>query len=235
MIKHPFKNLKIIVALGMVITTIAGCSGLDVVGKQSITSFEAIVSALPNNVTPDEANGGYSLSSPDGAVRFIWSKDYSSSTTNDVMLELDSAPFIQAGLDTSKLPENYRVDGEKLIVGKKLGSDKITYSGEPTAISAYEEIVNRYRASINFHTSLDHYGVMLGDGNMFEWAKDTAKNSATGEVQDKDIVFVLNPEPLINAGVDPQKVTSWAYAQVEVDDNGKTVQVWKFLKPFDIL
>ncbi len=39
----------------------------------------------------------------------------------------------------------------------------------------------------------------LGNGNMFEWAKDMQKN-------DKDIVFVLNPQPFIDAGVDPAKV-----------------------------
>jgi hypothetical protein len=52
--------------------------------------------------------------------------------------------------------------------------------------------------------------------------------------QDKDIVFVLNPEPLIAAGVDPEKVEGWAYAQVPVEENGETTQVWKFLKPFDL-
>lgn len=59
-------------------------------------------------------------------------------------------------------------------------------------------------------------------------------NSATDENQDKDIVFVLNPEPLISAGADPEKVEGWVYTQVEVEENGKTEQVWKFLKPFNL-
>ena len=74
----------------------------------------------------------------------------------------------------------------------------------------------------------------LGDGNMFEWAKDMLKNTATNTDQDKDIVFVLNPEPLIAAGVDPAKVTGWVYAEVPVEENGKTTQVYKFLKPFNL-
>ena len=69
---------------------------------------------------------------------------------------------------------------------------------------------------------------------MFEWAKNLSTNSATGENQDKDIVFVLNPEPLIAAGVDPEKVEGWVYAQVAVEENGQTVEVYKFLKPFNL-
>jgi hypothetical protein len=70
--------------------------------------------------------------------------------------------------------------------------------------------------------------VNLGGGNLFEWAKDMGTN-------DKDIVFVLNPEPFIAAGVDPGKIRGWDFAKVTVDDaNGKPVQVDKILKPFDL-
>jgi len=70
--------------------------------------------------------------------------------------------------------------------------------------------------------------VDLANGNMFEWAKDMSKN-------DKDIVFVLNPQVFIDAGVDPAKVEGWVFAKVEKEDeNGKKIQVDKFLKPFDL-
>jgi hypothetical protein len=42
--------------------------------------------------------------------------------------------------------------------------------------------------------------------------------------------FVLNPEPLIAAGVDPEKAEGWIYARVPADDG----DVWKFLKVFDL-
>lgn len=82
------------------------------------------------------------------------------------------------------------------------------------------------RERLGYHAEMDHYNVNL-DGAMFEWAKDLAAN-------DKDIVFALDPEPLIAAGADPEKVEGWTYAQVPVMRDGKAAQVWKFLKIFDL-
>ena len=239
------KKIKIIAALTAMLAVAASliaCSSLDVVGKTSITSFNEVLKIIPDNVKEDDLNAGWSLTSPDGSVRFIWSADYSKSPLHDVMLEFDAQPFLDAGLDPSALPENYAyykgdamgsMGSDMLMVGKKLGeSDKV--SGTSNALSAYELIVNNYRDTINYHTTLDHYGVKLGEGNMFEWAKDMEINGYDDSNQDKDIVFVLNPEPLIAAGVDPEKVEGWIYTQVSIEENGKTEQVWKLLKPFNL-
>ena len=235
------KKIKLIAAVAAVLAVagvFAACSGdlkgLDVVGKQSITSFDEVLKTIPDQVQADEPNVGWALSAPDDSVRFIWSEDYSKSPLHDVMLEFDAEPFLNAGLDQSKLPKNYASYNKMLMVGTKLGNDKLTYSSDPTALEAYGQIVGKYRDAINYHSSLDHYGVKLGDGNMFEWARDMKTNGYDNSNQDKDIVFVLNPEPLISAGVDPEKLKSWVYAQVSVEENGKMTQVWKFLKPFDL-
>ncbi len=224
------KNKKISVILiltTMILTATVGCSQLDVVGRESVTTFNAVLDAMSDNVEADEVNVGWSLKAPDGTVKFIWSKDYSKSPLHDVMLEFDAKPFLDAGLDTSKLPEDIAFYEGMLMVGIKLGKDELKYKSDPTPLSSYEQIVDLYRDTIGYHTVFDHYGVDLGDGNMFEWAKDMSTN-------DKDIVFVLNPEPLIEAGVDPEKVKGWVYAQVPIEENGKTTQVWKFLKPYNL-
>lgn len=221
---------------------LTGCSSLDVVGKASVTSFKEVLNTIPDNVTADEENAGWSLMAPDGSARFIWSADYGQSPTYDVMLEIDAQPFLDAGLDPEKLPDSYAFyesdtlgssGGQVLMLGKKFGGNEKAGSTS-AALSAYELIVSKYRDSINYHTSLDHYGIMLNGGNMFEWAKDMKTSGYDNSIQDKDIVFVLNPEPLIEAGVSPENVEGWAYAQVEVDENGKKEQVWKLLKPFDL-
>ncbi|HHV09114.1 MAG TPA: hypothetical protein GXX75_02395 [Clostridiales bacterium] len=206
---------------------LTACGKLDVIGDGSIKSFDAVVNRLGGQVTEDTGFGGWSLTAPDGAASFLWSKDYSKTTSNDVQLAVKAQPFIAAGLDVDKLPQGILV-GDELILGTELGDDAITYSGEATPLSSYEQIVKLYRYNISYHTALDHYGVELSGGNMFEWAKDMKTN-------DKDIVFVLAPDILIEAGVDPSKVDGWVFAQVEtMDHSGKKVKVGKFLKPFDL-
>ncbi|MDR2753532.1 MAG: hypothetical protein LBB50_04400 [Oscillospiraceae bacterium] len=229
-------------AVAVMFSACGGLKGLDVVGQQSITSFDEVLKTIPGKVKADALNAGWALSAPDDSARFIWSADYSKSPLHDVMLEFDAQPFLDAGLDPEKLPDNYvfyegdamgGMGTKMLMVGKKLGSNGKA-SNTASALSAYELIVDKYRDSINYHTSLDHYGVKLGDGNMFEWAKDMKQSGYDNTNQEKDIVFVLNPEPLIAAGVDPEKIEGWAYAQVQVDENGKTEQVWKLLKLFNL-
>lgn len=229
--KRKRDKISLILA-GVIITlSLSACTGvsqqLDVVGKESITSFGAVLEAMDGKITFDEMNGGWSLSAPDDSSRFIWSKDYSASPLHDVMLEFDAQPFLDAGLDTSKLAENISYYDGMLMVGTKLGENKLEYSSEVTALASYEQIVNLYRDNIGYHMALDHYGVNLGDGNMFEWAKDVSTN-------DKDIVFVLNPQPFIDAGVDPNDVEGWVFAKVPVDVDGKPAEVDKLLKPFNL-
>lgn len=204
------------------------CGKLDVVGKDSVRAFETLLQTVPGGAAADEQNGGWALSAPDKSARFIWSKNFRESPRRDVMIVFDAAPFIAAGLDPAGLPETITVVEDNIIAGTKLGNEELRYQGEPSPMASYEQIVNLKRGSIGYHGAMDHYGVNLGGGNMFEWAKDLDKN-------DKDMVFVLNPEPFISAGVDPEKVRGWVYAKVPVDDeNGKPIEVDKLLKPFDL-
>jgi hypothetical protein len=213
---------------GLCVLAALSCGKLDVVGTGSIESFEKVLNRIPQALTPDEAHGGWSLAAPDDSARFIWSRNYAASPRFDVMIEFDAAPFIAAGLDPGKLPENFSLSGGKITTGTKLGTEELKYSGEASPLASYEQIVKLKRNSIGYHMALDHYGVSLGDGNLFEWAKDMAAN-------DKDIVFVLNPEPFLNAGLYPNSIEGWVFTKVTVDDeNGKPIQADKILKPFDL-
>lgn len=206
--------------------TFSACGSLDVVGNYASTSFEAVLNKIPDQIKADEANNSWALTSPTGE-RFIWSKDFSVQITSDASLEFDAKPFIDAGLDITKIPAGMVVD-DKIAFKAELGTEKFTYQGDPTPIDSFNEIVRTNRDVIGYHQALDHYGISLGDGNMFEWAKDMDMN-------DKDIVFVLNPQPFIDAGVDPAKVEGWVFGKVEVMGmNGKPEQVDKLLKPFDL-
>jgi hypothetical protein len=223
----------IAITIGAVVTVLLSmaCNKLDVVGNNAKVSFAAVLSALDGEITVDDSSGGWRLDAPDGGAAFIWLPDYSKSRSYDAALIFDAAPFINAGLDVQKLRGDFTVIstsiGGTITVGVKLGSQAAKYSGAPTPLASFEQIVDVKREVIGYHAALDHYGVTIGDGNLFEFAKDMAKN-------DKDIVFVLNPQPFIDAGVNPATVEGWAFAKVPVDVNGKPVEVDKFLKPFDL-
>jgi len=185
------------------------------------------LAAMPDSISEDEKNGGWSITSPEGNEKFIWSKDFSASTPHDVMLEFDLKPFVDAGLDINKLPVGTATE-DKIMLGISLGDEELNYDGEATPLESYKKIVELKRDQIKYHEALDHYGIDLGDGNMFEWAKDMSTN-------DKDIVFVLNPQQFIDAGVDPSNVEGWIFAKVSVmDEDGKPIEVDKFLKPFNL-
>ncbi len=222
------KKRLILIPLLLIMTLIyASCSQLDIIGNKSITSFKEVLAAIPDKIAADEVNGGWTLTAPDNSARFFWSNDFSKSKIYDVMLEFDAKPFIDAGLEIDKLPDGI-ANGDKLIVGTELSSENLTYDGEATPLASYEKIVQLKRDSISYHAALDHYGVDLTGGNIFEWAKDMGKN-------DKDIVFVLNPQIFIDAGVDPKEVEGWVFAKVEtMDKDGKKFEEDKFLKPFNI-
>jgi hypothetical protein len=217
------------VVLVLCLAALVSCGKLDVVGTDSAKSFDKVLRQIPQAVKPDGMNGGWSLSAPDDSVRFIWSRNYAESPLHDVMIEFDAAPFIAAGLDPQKLPERFAFYDGKIMAGTKLGGETLKYSGEVTPLASYEQIVKLKRNAIGYHMALDQYGVNLGDGNLFEWAKDMSAN-------DKDLVFVLNPEPFLKAGVDPDRIDGWIFTKVTVDDeNGKPIEVDKILKPFNLM
>ncbi|WP_101909607.1 hypothetical protein [Marasmitruncus massiliensis] len=223
-----YKKVFLVSMCFMILGFTAACQQLDVIGSDALKSFQEVTNTVPDRIEADEMNGGWALTAPDDSVRFIWSKDFSKSPLHDVMLEFSAQPFLDAGLDTGKLPEEIVVYEDKIMVGTKLGEEAFTYRGDITPYASFEQIVRLKGDSIGYHTALDHYGIDLAGGNMFEWAKDMNTN-------DKDIVFVLNPEPFIEAGADPDKVEGWAFAKVPtMDKDGKKVEVDKLLKPFNL-
>jgi hypothetical protein len=224
--------LKKKIAMSAIALTVAlalsACQATDVIAKGATSSFDAVTNKLGDKVAFDQKYNAWALASPTGE-RFLIAKDFTGNA--DTIQEFDAKPFLDAGLDITKLPaEVFQYDqaSNKLLVIGEIGSDKFNNTGEAKISDTFKEIVRTNRNSIGYHAKLDHYGVVMGNGNMFEWAKDMSTN-------DKDIVFVLNPEPFINAGVDPSKVEGWAFAKVEVmDEAGKPIEVDKLLKPFEL-
>lgn len=205
-------------ALSLSILTIAiglvGCKSTDVVGKYGVESFEKMVDK--NTVYQNDKDNSLVIEAPD-KTKFNISKDFSSEV--DFVMEIDAKPFIDSGLDVSKLPKSYIYNNkDKTIkIESNVGDTKFE---SKTPIDTINNIVDNNRDILGYHHELDHYGLDVDNGNKFEWAYHMDKN-------DKDIVFVLNPEPFEKAGAKLDKISGWAYAKVGEN--------YKLLKPFDIV
>jgi hypothetical protein len=218
---------------------LAGCGSTDVVAKVANSSFKAVAQASGDRVKWAPQDESWMLSSPAGD-EVLFSPDFARNASGgmadmdrpDVEFSFDAAPFVAAGLDLARLPKTdgikYEIEEGRFMYHFELGSDNFAADAKKSLEATFAEIVRTQRTRIGYHEKLDHYGIKLGDGNMFEWAKDLAKN-------DKDIVWVLNPGPFVAAGVDPSKIQGWVFAKVESkDEAGTAVFVDKLLKPFDL-
>ncbi len=225
------KKRAVLIVLSLILILVfTACKATDVIGKMAVTSFEAVLNIIPDKITFDQTYNGWTLESEKGD-RFLWGKDFSAQDKPDLMLDFDAKPFINAGLDISKLPiDIYAYDSaaNRILVKAEIGSISFEYKDDAKALDSFKKIVDNHRDIVGYHQKFDHYGVALGNGNMFEWAKDLTTN-------DKDIVFVLNPQPFIDAGADPTNIEGWIFAKVEImDEKGKTIEVDKLLKLFDL-
>jgi hypothetical protein len=208
------KKLFALLLLPVLALSLTACQGTDVVANTAVTSFSALLAAAADKVQPTDT--GYAFTSPAGTERFLFG--------DTIAMELELAPFVNAGLDTAKLPEGYAAAGDKLVIS----AANAGYTREATTAALFEKLVRNNRAAIGYHAPLDHYGLKIGKAGAFEWAKDLKSN-------DKDIVFVLDPAPFIAAGVDPAKVEGWAFMPVDITENGKQVTVDRLLKPYNII
>jgi hypothetical protein len=213
-----YRKFAFIAAMALILS---GCSDLDVVKSDAVRSFGDILKILPAE-NPKGDSSEWVISTPDSAAWFHWKNQ-------EIKIIVDAQPFVFAGLDLSKL-ENGVVRENMLVYSSPLSNAP----ERDVPLKLFEKNAEFFRASLGYHPEMDHYNITIGNGNIFEWAKDFVTNSKTGNSQDLDIVFALNPEPLIAAGVSTEKLEGWTYTQVPVDIDGKPTKVWKILKAFNL-
>ena len=214
------KILPLALALALVAALLAGCAATDVILKYSPASLDTIVEKFPSIVTDSTQTDHYFNLSADGETTLKVSHDFSLTGTEDVVIQTPLKPFLDAGLDPSKLGAGYRTDDTSLYLVADFGAG----SGEQNTLTkALFESVKADRSVLTYHADLDHYGIKLTAGK-FEWAKDESTN-------DKDIVFVIAAQPLADLGVDVKNVSGWVFKTMK-DDAGRDFDV--LLKPFSL-
>jgi len=207
------------ILLAAIALTLSNCSNLDVVKTDAVRAFGDILKILPAEGDSSE----WVMTAPGNTAWFRWKNQ-------EIKIIVDAQPFISAGLDLSKL-ENEVVDENMLVYSSPLSNAP----ERDAPLKLFEKNVEFLRTSLGYHPEMDHYNFTLENGNIFEWAKDLSTNGTNGKNQELDIVFALNPEPLIAAGVDTEKLEGgWTYTQVPVDIDGKPTKVWKILKAFNL-
>lgn len=213
-------RLTLVLLFAIAAFVLAGCAGTDVVLKYAPDSFQKIVDSTPSLVIDNTATDYYYDLSADSETVLKISSDYSATGASDIVMVTPLKPFTDAGLDVSKLTDDYKISGDTLSLSTNFGNGS---GKKDTVTDSLLESVKADRKALTYHQEMDHYGIKL-TGGKFEWAKNYDAN-------DKDIVFVLLAQPLKNLGVNVNQVNGWIFSSVQEAD-GSSVDV--LLKPFDL-
>lgn len=204
----------------MAAAILTACTGTDVVSKYSPKSFDTIASEFPELVTDNTLSNHYYDLTVDGETTLMISHDYDLTGSEDIVIKTPLAPFVAAGLDTTKLTEGYKADATMFYLTVDYGKGT---GMKDTVTDSLFESVKADRTSLTYHELLDHYGIALLKGK-FEFAKDYTTN-------DKDLVFVIAAKPLAELGVDVQNIDGWLFKTMK-DADGSDIDV--LLKPYDL-
>jgi hypothetical protein len=235
-VKSRMYGLVLAIALAGIGILLSACVETDVVAQFGQSSFASLVGRLGSQVLV--ADGAYRMGVSSAAELTIVRR--TPGTAQRLQLNLAAAPFVEAGLDTSRLLDQpglrFEVAGERLLLhfewpapaGARGGAPEAAQGADSAVADYFNYLVGAHRERLGYHAQFDHYGLDLGAGMMFEWAKDTQAN-------DKDVVFVLEPAPLVAAGLVPERVQGWVFAPVEMmAADGSKVTVQKLLRIYDL-
>lgn len=203
----------------------------DVVAVYAVQSLDVLLHAPGVTIARRDVAGAWVLTSP-GVETFMFGGN-APSGSNELVVTLDARPFLAAGLDPSLLPAGVQLNGDgahaSLVMTYEVGVGTFSDAAESQPLQALQDLVHNHRAMLGYHVALGHFGLALGGGNMLEWAQDMRAN-------DKDLVFVLNPQPFVDVGVDVANVQGWVLADVSVmDAQGRKSTVRKLLRFYNLV
>ena len=217
--KNRFKYLMsaalyatIVILVANVFSSIAA---VDIVANRAIDSFESLGRELELH---EESRQHYDLRSPDGTEVFTFGQS--------IMLTFDLAPFTVAGF----VPQEY---GNALVMGETTFSILADHAGVTPqdgdgGYDVFEAVLRSNRHALEYHMDHDLFELHLGHGNAFRWARDLQTNT-------RGMTFVLNPEPFIEAGLNPELLKGWALVDITVmhgADRGQRVP--RLIKNFSL-
>jgi hypothetical protein len=225
-------NMKRILVLCLVLSALlfgAAFASPDVVSVYGARSFDVLLHAKGVVVARNDTTDSWVLTSPGGESFAFGIR--SPAANADLIVQVDARPFLTAGLIPGRLPSGiYAIDTstDRLTMRYELGSVTLPEDADISPLAALNGLIANRRDILGYHAALGHFGLALGGGNMVEWAGNMAAT-------DKDLVFVLNPRPLIDAGVDTKNVSGWVLADVPMmDAQGRRFTESKLLRFYNL-
>jgi hypothetical protein len=233
------KKIVTLLVSSAILAAFTGCSRPvtgDKEADNALFAFNKIVKAYPDKKRFHEALKHWGFELPTGE-KFEWSKDMSANKADFAMVML-ADPLVEAGLDISKLDENewlYEPAAKddkgndlpnRLIKPYNVSDKKQSSNGSEDSM---RRLLKADTDNVKYHKDVQHFGLSLGEGNQVQWTEKLGTNNA-------DMIFVLNVEPLIEAGIDINKLedSGWVFKEASDNDMGMGTSPDQIVKIYDI-
>jgi hypothetical protein len=232
------KKIMLTALAVVLVVTVSGCQKSktgDVNSDNALESFSAILKEYPSQKGYHEALYHWGFKLPSGE-KFEWSSDMSANKA-DFALVMLADPLVEAGLDVEKLDKNewlYEPAGKddmgenlpnRLIKPYNVSDNKVNTDGSEDSL---KKLLKEDNSLIKYNEDQKHYRLLLGDGNEVQWTQELGVNNA-------DMIFVIKAQPLIDAGLDVDKLegSGWTFRETS-NDNTVGENPDQLVKEFDI-
>ena len=216
------KVLFIVLAMSLILVS---CDRLDVIKNHSLKSFTDISVSMPESVFFDPENSCWVVSAPDKSARFMLQQQERSIA---LVLEFAAEDFLGAGLSVDNLPREvtYHPQRHTLSIYENISAvdDLPTEAG---ILAVIESVINADRRRFGYHSFGDHYGIEIGAGNFFMWARDRESNQNT-------VAFMLSAGMFSESAVKLENIKGWRVATIDAHEGKKTVQAKRLVKSYKI-
>lgn len=210
---------------------LAACSNRLTGSEQGDLGYKAFGSIIKENKDKvgfhaELSHWGYTM--PTGE-KLEWTKDTAANAA-DLALVILADPFINAGLDVKKLDDKEwlfnpaaKEEGKdlpnRLVRPFNVSDKKQKSSGSEDAM---RRIIRQNPSLIKYNENSKKYSISLGNGFEAQW---TEKVGAT----ESDIIFIINADSLIKAGVDKNKLqgSGWSFIEAKGDTPTQFVKQFK--------
>ncbi|WP_163192930.1 hypothetical protein [Clostridium thermarum] len=215
------------ITLALVIgVSFTGCSkgstGSELCDK-AYKAFTVVVKENKDKIGYHDALSHWGIKMPSGE-KFEWTKDTAANVADLAIVAL-ADPFINAGLDVTKLDKNQWLfepaakEGTEQLPNRLIKPYNV--SDKRFQTEGYEDamrnIIKTDNNLITYNPDAKKYVISLGQGFEVQWTESLGTNES-------DMVFVFDAKPLVEAGLDVNKLSGSGW---EVKEDGKLVKAFK--------